>query len=36
MIKYNTETLGLQAFAFCVINLNDEDMKPRFKRKVMG
>ena len=27
---------GLQAFAFCVINVNDEHTKPRFRRKCRG
>ena len=27
---------GLQAFVFCVVTVNDEHMKPRFKRKRRG
>ena len=27
---------GLQAFAFCVVNANDEHVKHRFKRKLRG
>ena len=27
---------GLQAFAFCVVNVNDEHRKPRLKRKFRG
>ena len=27
---------GLQAFAFCVVTVNDEHSQPRFKRKCMG
>lgn len=27
---------GLQAFAFCVVTVNDEHAKPRFKRKLKG
>ena len=27
---------GLQAFAFCVVTVNDEHAKPRFKRKLRG
>ena len=27
---------GLQAFAFCVVNANNEHMKHRFKRKPRG
>ena len=26
----------LQAFAFCVVTVNDEHTKPRFKRKLRG
>ena len=27
---------GLQAFAFCLVTVNDEHTKPRFKRKLRG
>ena len=27
---------GLQAFAFCVVTINDKYMEPRFKRKRTG
>ena len=30
------EVQGLQAFAFSVLNVNDEHTKPRFKRKRKG
>ena len=30
------EVQGLQAFAFCVVTLNDENTKPKFKKKLMG
>ena len=26
---------GMQAFAFCVVTINDEHTKPRFKRKLI-
>ena len=26
---------GMQAFAFCVVTVNDEHTKPRFKRKLI-
>ena len=27
---------GLQAFAFCVITVNDKHIEPRFKKKCRG
>ena len=27
---------GLQVFVFCVVTVNDEHAKPRFKRKLMA
>ena len=30
------ESKDLQALAFCVVNVSDEHMKPRFKRKLRG
>ena len=33
IIIQKTKTLRLQAFAFCVVNVNDEHTKPRFKLK---
>ena len=36
MVKKQQEVEGLQGFAFCVVNVNDEHVKPVFKRKLTG
>ena len=32
--QYEQGVQGLQAYAFCVANVNDEHTKPRFRRKL--
>ena len=34
--KINKESEGLQKLLFCVVNINDELIKPWFKRKLRG
>ena len=35
-IARKTRVQGLQVFAFCAVNVNNEYRKPRFKRKLKG
>ena len=35
-VQYKKGVQELQAFAFCVVTVNDEHAKPRFKRKLIA